>query len=47
MIDEIHGTYFLVAVVDDDFIHGDIFRFFEACLQASKANASASGESML
>lgn len=32
LIDHIHSTYYLVNVVDNDFINGDIFGFFNDAL---------------
>lgn len=29
LLEEVHDTYFLVNVVDNDYIHGEIFTFFE------------------
>ncbi len=39
VIHEAHNSLFLVAVVDDDFIRGDIFGFFEAALDLVEAHA--------
>lgn len=32
LIEEVHNTYYLVNVVDNDYIHGDLFEFFKTLL---------------
>ncbi len=40
LIDSIFASFFLVAVVDDDYIHGDIFKYFDAALKLVQASAA-------
>ena len=40
LIESIHGSFFLVAVVDDNYIDGDIFAFFDAALATLRTDAA-------
>jgi hypothetical protein len=37
---QIHDTYYLVAIVDNDFVHSEIFTFFHSAIQAQSEGAS-------
>ena len=43
VIHEIYDTFFLVAVVDDDFVGGDIFGFFDATVANFEAKLGTGG----
>ena len=30
LVDKVHDSFYLVTLVDNDFIHGDIFKVFES-----------------